>query len=118
MPADKVRNLWGQDFRILSKGLAENDVVVFVEKLMSQHRESLKQADHLASLHELAAMTVEEAERMAASIKEEARKEVEAESARITAEARARAEQVYQWDRLGDRLMDIYEQALVPQSSG
>ena len=94
MPADKVRNLWGQDFRILSKGLAENDVVVFVEKLMSQHRESLKQADHLASLHELAAMTVEEAERMAASIKEEARKEVEAESARITAEARARADQV------------------------
>ena len=50
MPADKVRNLWGQDFR--SKGLAENDVVVFVEKLMSQHRESLKQADHLASLHD------------------------------------------------------------------
>ena len=37
---------------------------------------------------------------------------------RLGNEARKQAEQFYLWDRLGDRLVRIYEQALAPQSIG
>ncbi|MCH8149269.1 MAG: hypothetical protein IH987_15010, partial [Planctomycetes bacterium] len=61
MTSDKSKSLWGQNFRVVLEGLAETDVVIFVEKLMRQHRESLKQLDHIASLHELATKMVQDA---------------------------------------------------------
>ena len=71
MGDEKVKSLWGQDFRVVSEGLAETDVVIFVEKMMRQHRDSLKQLDHIAALHELATKTVEDAEQLSSDIKPE-----------------------------------------------
>ncbi len=94
MSSDKVHNLWGHDFRVVSQGLSEKDVTVFVEKLMSQHRERLKHLDHVDALRELASETIGEAEQLAAGIKEKAKKESEAESLRIVAEAKKRAKEL------------------------
>ena len=87
MTTDRSKSLWGQKFRVVSEGLAETDVVIFVEKLMRQHRESLKQLDHISSLHELATKTVEDAGALAANIKEEAKSESESEFGRIVDDA-------------------------------
>jgi F0F1-type ATP synthase membrane subunit b/b' len=59
--------------------------------MMRQHRESLRQLDHIAALHEQATKTVEDAEQVAARIMEEADKESKAEARRIAAEAEGRA---------------------------
>ena len=91
MTSKKSKSLWGQSFRVVEQGLAETDVVIFVEKLMRQHRESLKQLDHIASLYELATKTVEDAETLAASVKEEAKTESEAEFSRIIDDANEKA---------------------------
>ena len=74
MSDEKIQNLWGQAFRLVSDGLAEGDVVTFVEKMMSQHRESLKQADHISTLHKLASLTVEEAHELASNIRATAKR--------------------------------------------
>ena len=94
MSTEKAKSLWGQDFRVVSEGLAETDVVIFVEKLMRQHRESLKQLDHIAALHELATKTVEDAEQMATTIREEAKTQSNADSASMVAEAKKKAGQI------------------------
>jgi DNA anti-recombination protein RmuC len=91
MTDDKSKTLWGEEFRVVQEGLAETDVVIFVEKMMRQHRESLRKLDHIEALHELATKTVEDAERLAARIIEEAEKDSKAESKRIAAEAEERA---------------------------
>ena len=78
----------------MADGLAETDVAAFVEKLMSQYRESLKQLDHVAALRELATETVAEAEQLATGIKEKAKKQSKAEGARIVAEAKKRAKEI------------------------
>ena len=94
MTSEKTRSLWGQDFRVVAEGLAETDVVIFAEKLMRQHRESLKQLDHINSLHDLATKTVEDAEKLAANIREKAMLEAEAASARTVEEAQEKARQI------------------------
>ena len=94
MGDEKVKSLWGQDFRVVSEGLAETDVVIFVEKMMRQHRDSLKQLDHIAALHGLATKTVEDAEQLSSDIKEQAKVEAEAESAEAVDEATAQARQM------------------------
>ena len=94
MASDKVKNLWGKDFRVVAQGLAETDVVIFVEKLMRSHRERVKQLDHIDSLHQLATKTVEDAERMSETIMRDAGKASEAESSRLTTEAQSQAADV------------------------
>ena len=94
MTTDKTKSLWGQDFRLVAEGLAETDVVIFVERLMRGHRQSLEQLDHIASLHELAKKTVEDAEKIASTIIEEARSEANAEAERIFAEATRKAGEI------------------------
>ena len=94
MASNKSKTLWGKDFRVVAEGLAETDVVIFVEQLLAEHREKLEQLDHVESLHELAKKTVEEAEELARGIRHEASREAEAESARILAEAEESAQQI------------------------
>ena len=91
MTTDKARNLWGQNFRIVQEGLAETDVVIFVERLMRQHRERLKQLDHITSLHELAKKTVQDAESLSSNIVAGARRESETDFARAIAAAKGKA---------------------------
>ena len=94
MTEDKVKNLWGEEFRIVAEGLAETDVVIFVEKMMRRHRESLEQLDHIAALHELATKTVQDAEGLASDIKENAQAEAQAEARRLIEDAEAKAAEV------------------------
>lgn len=94
MSDEKIQNLWGQAFRLVSDGLAERDVVTFVEKMMSQHRESLKQADHISTLHKLASLTVEEAQELASNIRTMAKRESEAEASSIISDAQSRAREI------------------------
>ena len=103
MTTDKVRNLWGQDFRIVQEGLAETDVVIFVERLMRRHRERLKQLDHVTSLHELAKKTVQDAESLSSNIVAEARRESETELARAIAEAKGKAQETIEEANLASR---------------
>ena len=88
---DKSKTLWGEEFRVVQQGLAETDVIIFVEKMMRQYRKSLRKLDHIEASHELATKTVEDAERLAARITDEAEKESKAEIRRVAAETEARA---------------------------
>ena len=94
MSDEKIQNLWGQAFRLVSDGLAEGDVVTFVEKMMSQHRKSLNQADHISTLHKLASLTVEEAQELASNIRATAKREAESEASRVLADAQSRAKEI------------------------
>ena len=94
MPDQNLKSWWGRDFRVVTEGLAETDVVVFVERLMSEHRESLDKLEHVDTLHRLAAKTIEDARKVAAGIKREARQEAEAEGGEILVAARAHAQKI------------------------
>ena len=61
---------------------------------MSQHRESLKQADHISTLHKLASLTVEEAQELASNIRATAKREAESEASRVLADAQSRAKEI------------------------
>jgi len=103
MTTEKTRNLWGQDFRIVQEGLAETDVVIFVERLMRRHRERLKQLDHVTSLHELAKKTVQDAESLSSNIVAGARRESETELAKAIAEANGKAQETIEEANLAAR---------------
>ena len=94
MTTDKSKSLWEQDFRLVTEGLAETDVVIFVERLMREHRQRVEQLDHIESLHELAKKTVEDAEKIAASTRQEGRADAHAEAERIVAEAHRKATEI------------------------
>ncbi len=86
-----VVELWGREFNIVRNGLAEAQVVSFVNDLAKQHDLLLQRQDHLATLTRLAERTVSEADKLAEDIKAEARKAVESETARLVAEAQEAA---------------------------
>ena len=94
MSTHRVKNLWGQDFRVVNEGLAESDVEAFVETLMAQHHACQERLSHIAALYKLAEKTVQEAERLATRIKREAQEKSESNSARIITEARHRAQEI------------------------
>ena len=114
MTSDKSsKSLWGKDIRLVAEGLAETDVVIFVERLMREHRQSLDQLDHISSLHELAKKTVEDAERIAAGIVDEARQKAQAEAEGIVAEGRQRVDEVIE---ASERDADVLSEAAREQS--
>jgi len=67
-----VRTLWGHEFHVIPDGLAEPDVVAFVEELMGQYRATLEKDKHVVALRQHAVRTVEEAESLAKEIREQA----------------------------------------------
>ena len=93
-PTEDKKVLWGQDFRVVTEGLAETDVVIFVEKLLGRHRERVQQLDHISALNELATKTVEDAQALALSIEEEARARADSEMEKVVADARREAESI------------------------
>ena len=109
MVRERTKSLWGQDFRVVNDGLEESDVATFVDRLMSQHLETREQLDHLDALRDLAKKSVEEAEHLASSMREEAKRESEAASARILAEAKARAREILKKPK---RLASLHEVAV------
>ena len=94
MQANDVKTLWGHEFRIVSDGLAETDVVAFAERLMSQNRDNAEDDKYVASLRELGNRTFEKAEALAKEIKEQAEKEAERRSAEIVSEAERVADEI------------------------
>ena len=94
MASDELKNLWGQEFRVVAEGLAETDVVIFVEKMMREHREKNDQLKHIKALHRLAQKTVEDAEQLANSVKAEAKATSETEADSVMSEADARAKEI------------------------
>lgn len=94
MASETSKNLWGKPFRVVKEGLAETDVVIFVERLLEDQRKTLKKLEHLDSLHDLATQTIEDAEKLAAGLRKEGEMEGQARAARIQMEAEAEARQV------------------------
>ena len=94
MERHELKRLWGHDFRVVPDGLAESDVALFVERLMSQYRASLEKSQHLLPLHELARKTVREAERLADEINEQAVEESRRRSGGIISQAEHAAREI------------------------
>ncbi len=94
MASDELKNLWGQEFRVVAEGLAETDVVIFVEKMMREHREKNDQLEHIEALHRLAQKTVEDAEQLANGVRAEAKATSEAEASRVLDQADGRAQDI------------------------
>lgn len=91
----KTRQLWEQEFSLVKEGLAEDQVVQFVNELIARHRVQLEQRERIEAFPSLRAkQIVAEAERAAANLRLTARKEAEAEAARLEAEARQRAQEI------------------------
>ncbi len=86
-----VKQLWGVDFRVVPQGLAEDEVVSFVDKLMKESRTAGDEQERAASLHRLAEQTVVEADKLAESIKQQATEEAEEAAARIAADSEEQA---------------------------
>ncbi len=91
--AKDFTELWGRKFEIVKNGLSEDQVVSYVNELISEHEMLVQRQEHLVSLTKLAEKTVAEAEKLAEEIKREATDEAKTEAARVVAEAEAQAEQ-------------------------
>ena len=87
MQSDDVRQLWGHDFRVVARGLAEEDVALFVEQLMRKYQASQEKSSHIEPLHQLARKSVEEAERIAGEIRARAEKDSQQDAAGVIARA-------------------------------
>ena len=96
--AEAKKVLWGVEFHMVPEGLAEDEVVSFVDDLMKQSHQIREEQERQASLHKLAEQTVIEADKLAEGIKQQARGEAEAEAARLIAaaeqEGRERAQRI------------------------
>jgi hypothetical protein len=86
--------MWGKDFRVVRDGLAETDVVLFVEGLMSREKEGLDKLQHVEALHELARRTVEDAEKIAVAARDEGLRLSEEQAGRIVSTAQQQAQDV------------------------
>ena len=94
MVAENVRRLWGHEFRLVPNGLAETDVVEYVDSLRVLYQPAMEDRRHIAVMHELANRTVVEAEQLAEQIKEEGIKESEQRSADIVENAKFKARDI------------------------
>ena len=86
-----VKELWGVEFRLVPEGLAEEDVVSFVNDLQVKRKQGQGDDGGQASLLKLAEQTVIEADRLAESIKDQAREEAEEQAAAILAVSKKQA---------------------------
>ena len=73
MTRQRVRRLWDRDFAIVDGGLAEDEVVAFVEDLLQRYNELLAERRHLDTLRQLAERRLLEAQKLADSIVQQAR---------------------------------------------
>ena len=87
----KTRQLWGQEIDIVKGGLDEEQVIPFVNELVDKYRFLAEKQQHFVSLGTLSEKAAIEAEKLATDIKARAKKESDAEAARIVAEAMEKA---------------------------
>lgn len=94
MSTQKHKLLWGRELRIVPNGIAENDIIPFVDQLLSENKSLQDKSVHTAALHELARKTVEEAERLAAELKQQAEQEALRRSDEIIGQAERAAKEL------------------------
>lgn len=94
-----VVELWEHDFAIVRNGLDEEQVISFVNELISQRVTFLQRQEHLSSLTKLAERIAAEADNMAKQTKEEAVEQAEAETTAILAKAEEQAQQMIEEKR-------------------
>ncbi len=91
--------LWGHDFNRAKSGLDEEQIVSFVNGLISERDTLTKRQEHLSSLVQLAERTVAEADNIAKQVKEEAFEQSKVEAETITAQAEEQAQQMIEEKR-------------------
>lgn len=91
-----VTTIWNKEFEIVKNGLSEEQVVTFVNELISEQENLLQRQGNLSSLTKLAERTVTEAQKLADEIKKEATDKANEEVSKIIAEAEKRAEQIFE----------------------
>lgn len=89
-----VIQLEGRVFKRTKLGLDEEQVLSFVNELISQRDTLLKRQEHLSSLAELAEKTVTEADSIAQQIKQKAVEQAKAEADEIVTKAVGKAKQI------------------------
>ncbi len=88
------RRLWGQEFDVVTEGLAEDQVAAFVDDLMVKCTGLEEQQKHFLSLGALSEKAAIEADKAAAAIRARAKSEAEAEAARVIAEANQKTQEM------------------------
>ena len=94
MANTNVKYLWGHSFRVVPEGLAQSDVINFVEGLVGRYEADLDRVAHVDNLHDLAARTVQQAEQYARKLRNDAESRSEGLTQRIVGEARDKALQI------------------------
>ena len=94
-----VVELWEHDFAIVRNGLDEEQVISFVNELISQRVTFLQRQEHLSSLTKLAERITAEADNVAKQTKEEAVEQAKAETTAILAKAEEQAQQMIEEKR-------------------
>ena len=94
-----VVELWGHEFNLAKSGLDETQIVSFVNELISERDQLIRQTEHLSTLTKLAEKTVVEADRLAEAIRKETTDQTEAEAAAIVAKAEEQAQQIIEEKR-------------------
>lgn len=87
------RQLWGREFSLVESGLSEEQVIRFVNDLIAKQRAQLEQGSE-SWPQTLSKRILAETERDAANLRIRAKREAEAETARLIAEARQEAQRV------------------------
>jgi len=94
-----VVELWGCEFNLAKNGLDEAQIVSFVNELISERDQLIRQAEHLSTLTKLAEKTVVEADKLAEEIEKEAAEQTRAETTAIIAKAEEQARQMIEEKR-------------------
>jgi len=95
--------MWDHEFDIVDEGLDEDQIVKLVDQLMNKYRVLDEQRKHMVSLGTLSEATAVQADRAAADIRNRARAEAQAESARVEAEANQKCMQMMEMARKAAR---------------
>ncbi|MBI4199115.1 MAG: hypothetical protein HY535_01400 [Chloroflexi bacterium] len=93
-PPPTSRQLFGRDFRIVGGGLAEEDVLKFVDTVTAEYRARLQEHEEVQTWGHLFKQVLAEAEREGVRIKNVARRESEEQAARVLGEAKKSAREV------------------------
>ena len=109
-PCTGKRQLWGQDFSLVSNGLAEDQVAAYVETLTAGYRARLQELEDTASWDTFSRRVLAEAEQEAVRIKERARQEAEVEAARIVSDAKRQSRETV--DSASSRAEEMTEKSV------
>lgn len=83
MKKREVHTLWDRDFDVVKSGLAEQQVIAFVQDLLKRYNDLLQERKHWASFRLLAERKLRKAEELAVTILQEARAKAAKETGQL-----------------------------------